>query len=126
MYKYIWLWIIIYLCNISIMDAKMIRKKALKQYIEDIDSVLIVNTMMNKSLFINYCIMYKIHTCEKDAYVVVDRGVEYSIWVQHTCISVNDKENNKENTEEENDECDSYSLIVKDNINNIPIEIYSI
>lgn len=99
------------------MASKMLNKKVLKQYIEDIDSVLVVHTMMNRSLFMNYCIMYTIHMCEKDAYNITDRGVEYSIWVQRNRDDVNEV-NGNDNTVE-------YSLFVKDSINNIPIEIYS-
>jgi hypothetical protein len=99
----------------------MISKRVLQKYVEEIDSILAVNTMMNRSLFTNYCVMYNIHMCEKDAYTVRDRSIEYSIWVHRNNNGVEDCE--VEDCEAE--DCD-YSLIVKDSLNNIPVEIYSI
>lgn len=91
----------------------MICKKTLKKYVEEIDSILAVHTMMNRSLFTNYCVMYTIHMCEKDAYSVNDRGIEYFIWVE------------RKNGDIEEDDIE-YSLMVKDSFNNVPVEIYSI
>lgn len=95
---------------------KMICKKVLYKYIEEIDSLLAVYTMMNRSLFTNYCIMYSIHMCEKDAYTIRDKSIEYSIWVQRKNDGAGDCGA---------EDCE-YSLIVKDSFNNIHVEVYSV
>jgi hypothetical protein len=100
----------------------MINKRVLQKYVEEIDSVLAVNTMMNRSLFMNYCIMYTIHMCEKDAYTVNYRGIEYSIWVQRNNVVEREREAD-DDVNDVNNTVD-YSLMVKDSLNNIPVEIY--